>query len=551
MGISEDEGLFIKGVNPIDRFPCGAIYPIFEGEGEDPSDAVDDEITKRYDHDPESIWSDSAYTDVYWRKHGEGWIITVSLSNQQRMTAGSQNITDEAKERAEKTFFEARFILRIIEGEAGNYLSADNCLLDDEEQEIELQYKNRKVYAVGHGTGVDWKADKSGAIKYISTESIPTAEVPQITTTNTGYEKTLKLGFLAGAPDNKNEVIEKLTEFIHGYGDWINEQEKEVSKFKQDDKLAGARITNRMRKAQERMGLGIELLNNDDEALLAFSLANQVILNQMMQQNGAENQTKIYAWRPFQLAFLLTVIESSTNSESRYRDLVDLIWFPTGGGKTEAYLGLIAYAIILRRLKYPDTSGGTAALMRYTLRLLAKDQFLRAARMICALELIRRGRDDLGDAPISIGMWVGGDASPNKYDEALEKVNEARETGREPSLVIDKCPWCGKPFSITSGSYRSGKDHFDFICTNEFCEFGGSDKQLPCNVVDDYLYDNPSTLIISTIDKFARMPWEKRVGNFFGKPNNRPPELIIQDELHLISGALGSINGLNGKIAVN
>ena len=615
MGTSEDDGLFIKNNNPIDRFPCGAIYPLFEGEGVDPSDYVSNEIeelndkkpdddgiepetirryvppssiglsfylaglstsievsyyascykydnakrywlrsqmedihmtfyspTEGYYRDRREIWSGSAFADVLWRKHNEGWIITVSLCNKQQITGSHKSSTEFSKYRAEKTLFEARFKLYIIEGEVDNYLSIDNSLLDEEEQEIELQYRNRKVYAIGHGTGVDWKANEAGTIKSINTEPIPTTEIPQITTTYAGCGQTLKLSYLAGTSDNKGDVVDKLTEFVQGYSSWIEEQEEKVKQFQQNDKLVGTRITNRMREAEKRMRLGIELLKNDEESLLAFSLANQAILNQMIQHNGAENPKKTYAWRPFQLAFLLTVIESATDENSVHRDLVDLIWFPTGGGKTEAYLGLIAYTIVLRRLKYPDTYGGTAALMRYTLRLLAKDQFLRAARMICALELIRSQRDDLGVTPISIGMWVGGGASPNNYDEALKILDKAKNAGSEPSLVIDECPWCGELFSISSESYHSSRDSFYFVCKNKLCEFKG--KPLPCNVVDDHLYDNPPSLIVSTIDKFARMPWEKRVGNFFGKPNNRPPELIIQDELHLISGALGSINGL-------
>lgn len=294
---------------------------------------------------------------------------------------------------------------------------------------------------------------------------------------------------------------------------------------------------------------GIELLSDDSDALLAFSLANQAILDQMKQasrQKEPGGTQKEYRWRPFQLAFLLTTLESAANNESAYRDVMDLIWFPTGGGKTEAYLGLIAFVILLRRLKYPATSGGTVALMRYTLRLLTKDQYLRAARLICALELIRRKRDDLGEESISIGMWVGGDASPNTFRDAFEEVRKAHAAGREPSLVMDTCPWCGQPFSLTAGNYDSSKNHFAFRCTNRACGFGNSDDLLPCNVVDDHLYAHPPTLLISTVDKFARMAWEERAGNFFGKgkQGNRPPELIIQDELHLISGALGSINGI-------
>ncbi len=107
------------------------------------------------------------------------------------------------------------------------------------------------------------------------------------------------------------------------------------------------------------------------------------------------------------------------------RKMVDLIGFPTGGGKTEAYLGLTAFAVFWRRLDNPQ-NGGTTALMRYTLRLLATQQHQRAASLICACELIRREREeDLGTTPISIGLWVGGDVTPIRHDYAAKKLQQS------------------------------------------------------------------------------------------------------------------------------
>lgn len=608
---SEDEGRFLQGVNPIDRFPCGAIYPVFEGEGEDPAViegiAVHSEIedvpfaedgkesepvrryvppssigvslclanscghievtfsaaryeykdnrwvrtemetpavfyapTNDYDRSRKIIFDDCAIADVLWRKHGDVWIVTVSLCNNKSLTDEHyKNGNEFTEKRAEATLFEARFEVYMAKSELHVYPGIDLSLLDEEEQEIELQYRSQKEYAIGHGTGVTWEIGENDV--KITTDPIPTTEVPQVKF-DLGLNKILEFRYLSEASAKKDDVIAQLTAFVAGYARWIEEQEEAVQ---EKDKAVGARIINRMRLAEERMLSGISLLRKDDIALRAFSLASRAVLNQMTQADRQKGKTlkEDYAWRPFQLAFLLTVIESATDDKSEHRDLVDLIWFPTGGGKTEAYFGLIAYVVLLRRLKHPDTCGGTAALMRYTLRLLTKDQFLRAARLICALELIRRGDADLGEEPVSIGLWVGGEASPNHFSNAEGQVRKARETETEPSLVVDKCPWCGAPFSVQAGNYVSGAADFYFRCTNKPCEFGRGGR-LPCNIVDEYLYGTPPTLIIGTVDKFARMPWEKRVGNFFGMHGNRPPELVIQDELHLISGALGSISGL-------
>ena len=207
----------------------------------------------------------------------------------------------------------------------------------------------------------------------------------------------------------------------------------------------------------------------------------------------------------------------------------------------------MAFVICWHRLRFPASSGGTAILMRYTLRLLTKDQFRRAARLICALELIRREQPRLGDEPVTLGLWVGGASSPNSFSDAKQVFGDAVEAEqmRPPSLVVlEHCPWCGAPFEI-SRNFDVGAEHFRFHCTAEGCAFGASDDAtLPCNIVDDALYQSPPTLLLATVDKFARLAWEERCTAFFGVDGNRPPELIIQDELHLIAGDLGSVAGL-------
>ena len=296
------------------------------------------------------------------------------------------------------------------------------------------------------------------------------------------------------------------------------------------------------------------MLRSDPLAAESFRLANRAMLDQMVQADragGKATDPGDYRWRPFQLAFLLTVMVSAIREEDDFRDVLDLIWFPTGGGKTEAYLGLVAFLIVWRRLKFPGSGEGTAAFMRYTLRLLTRQQFERAARMVCALELIRRRRPErLGEAPIDAGIWVGGEISPNRYDRAREVVEEIRDgkPGARYKLLMERCPWCGSPFDATHG-YRATEVEFHFHCTDPGCAFGTDPRPLPCNVVDDALYDRPPSLLIGTIDKFARVAWEERTGAFFGvgsgsRPPSRPPELVIQDELHLVTGPLGSVAGL-------
>ena len=163
------------------------------------------------------------------------------------------------------------------------------------------------------------------------------------------------------------------------------------------------------------------MLRTDPLAAESFRWANRAMLDQMVQADragGREAEPGGYRWRPFQLAFLLTVMGSAIREEDEFRDVLDLIWFPTGGGKTEAYLGLIAFLIVWRRLKHPASGGGTVAFMRYTLRLLTRQQFERAARMVCALERLRRRHPErLGRLPSTPASGSGTRSAPTGTTE--------------------------------------------------------------------------------------------------------------------------------------
>jgi hypothetical protein len=487
-----------------------------------------------------------ARVDVQWRRFADGWIVTASLCNAQHI-ADSETGRDYVFERGGKTLFEASLRCVIDAGEVGVYPRVDRSLLDPEEQEIELQYAAKHIYAVGHGCAVDW-ALKDGKVFELRSETMPAVEVPQMTAdTGSGGEPVLSLARLARIDYTHATLLPGLGAFVDGYAAWVANQGGQNSELPSSDQAAGYRVVARMNTAVSRMRAGLRLLTGNAQARLAFALANRAMLDQMRQHDRRQGRSvadDAYRWRPFQLAFLLTTLESTAHEDSEFRDTVDLIWFPTGGGKTEAYLGLVAFLIALRRLRHSDTGGGTAVLMRYTLRLLTRDQFVRATRLVCALELIRRERTDLGSIPVTIGMWVGEASSPNSFGKAFELVSGARASGEKPALVLDHCPWCEQAFEANR-NYDSTPQRFHFLCRNPDCGFGASpDGVLPCNVVDEALYAEAPTMLVATVDKFARLTWEERANAFFGGALHRPPELIIQDELHLIASALGSVAGL-------
>jgi len=223
---------------------------------------------------------------------------------------------------------------------------------------------------------------------------------------------------------------------------------------------------------------------------------------------------------------------------------------------------------------YWDYHGGTTVLMRYTLRLLTTQQYERAASLICACDLIRienkekREQDlelgELGDEPITIGLWVGGSSTPNEISKARTQLTRLTDNPKEEyNFVVMKCPCCSSQIGKVDGAnqydtvskivgiHKKDGAHGDvyFKCENSACEY--SDHPLPLQVVDESIYDSPPTLLLGTVDKFAMIPWKKEAGNLFGFRGDHerthricPPELIIQDELHLIAGPLDTMVGL-------
>lgn len=497
------------------------------------------------------ILNGHAEINVRWRCHNKNWLVTVALVNR-RQTGGNVHYSEEL---AKVSFFQTQLACAPNQGRILPYPRLEGIRLPPEEEELELQYRDRKVFAIGHGVAADWTLDEHGEVKELAACFLPAVEVPLVTTNNPDLpERSMDLSFLAECDKRPEEVIGELEAFVGRYAAWVEAE----SKGRRDGSAAAnaviCRITERQQHAVDRMRRGCRLLRTDQKTRHAFSLGQEAMRQQMahvrlVQGHKTDNMT--FRWRPFQLAFLLLALESVVDPDSDERDLVDLLWFPTGGGKTEAYLALIAVLVLYRRLRWTGSRGGTAVIMRYTLRLLTAQQFQRATALICALEQMRRkSPKELGDEPITGGLWVGGASTPNRNDEALEILTELRSGQRGArGLFLDQCPWCGTPLvppldgdrDPQAFGIRQEGTGLVFLCPNNGCDFH---DQLPLHIVDEYLYEHPPTLLLATVDKFARLTWEDRATAFFGARPNRPPEMIIQDELHLIAGPLGSFAGL-------
>ncbi|MDV3257457.1 MAG: hypothetical protein LOX97_06675, partial [Sphingomonas sp.] len=491
----------------------------------------------------------------------------------------------------------------------------------DDERVNRVIYSGRAVRAVGHGCAVDW--EDSGTALW--TDVMPAWEMSPMdfdVKDVEGNPLRLPMRVFAEMDGPDHDAFRLVDGLVSSYEKWISELRPDCFPNLRD---TADGLVLRCGQAAARMREGLDLLKGrDGTARRAFALANRAMLMAqhrrsgearvpefksdqqaaIRRQQGSRNRVRpapelvgwkrdyaaldlesdevkaaerridrpIGQWRPFQLAFLLMSIEGIVHGDSDDRQIVDLIWFPTGGGKTEAYLGLTAFTVFFNVLsgrvnKEANECRAVSILMRYTLRLLTAQQFERAVKLFCAMELIRKEENSgLGNAPFSVGLWVGGSNTPNRVDYQSDDAPGAvqskkkleKDSGARNPFVLLQCPWCDARFGhvaegVVHGYRIAGKGvgaTFEYVCPDGRCEFGpGHHLRIPAQVVDENLYREPPTLLIGTVDKFAMLAWTPEARSFFGIGNDGTrqadgPVLIIQDEMHLMTGPLGTMVGL-------
>lgn len=447
----------------------------------------------------------------------------------------------------------------------------DSHLKSFDDLQNELLYHSQKTYAIGHSIAVEWD-ELPFPPSVIRTTYLPSYEIKPMKFDIPSLKDTGVFNATNYINPDDRYMFDKLHLFLSKYEEWIYDRNSEVLKLPGHLQNTGATNIEKCFSTLNRMKDTIKLLQNNEEARIVFCLAHEAMI--LQRESCIETKERSYkskkyneetlVWRPFQLAFILSSFESIINEDSKDRDNLDLVWVSTGGGKTEAYLFAIASTIFNRRLIHQDNYEGTAVIMRYTLRLLTSQQFERASSLIVACEYIRINSSlKLGDDPISIGLWVGGQTTPNSNSDAKFNINQMEREARagiNPSSLsnfqIVKCPWCLEENSIfnkmENGKYkfgiqiaRSQNNFHNIYCLNSKCTFNKS-RCLPIHVVDENIFRFKPSLLFGTVDKFAQIAFKEETKKIFGSDNDssRPPELIIQDELHLISGPLGSIVGL-------
>lgn len=473
----------------------------------------------------------------------------------------------------------------------------------------EFYFAQRPILGRGRGCAAVWDKPVNGKTTSISTAFIPEYEFPGVSAALDGFDQYYFSTLTMSKKAKKDETIGKLKTLADSYDSWIT---KTLSGSKRmEDQAFRERIGNtvigRCQDALRRIREGIHIIETDDTAFEAFCFMNCVIFLQNSIKNYAKKhgtdevvcsftdfirqkgKSSNFGWRPFQIAFILMNLAGIVNPEHPDREIVDLLYFPTGGGKTEAYLGLMAFAIANRRLRATEDSeynldGGVTVMLRYTLRLLTTQQRDRITKMVVAAEKIRRqAYPHFGTEPISIGFWVGGGVTPNKFEEFIEKPDrpqDARSAVNHVCKQLLTCPFCGKPLKEENFYIDTDRKTIEIYCSDRDCEFykyRDGRYPIPVYLVDEEIYSKCPTIILSTVDKFARLPWDVSTNALLGRVNRKcsrdgyvaigaehgrhnrtetlptstltdirpflPPELIIQDELHLITGPLGTVYG--------
>lgn len=546
------------------------------------------------------------------KEHEGGWLLTVVLRNTTPV-AGTQQSRNAV---LYQTYFEVSTESGRLEKYPESRRPFDQ--LDPEEQSLALLYREAATWGIGHGCASGWDAEPGQSPSTLYVDVMPAVQLPSMTPDikdAQGNQIQLSMRALAGLTDDgEGPAWQSLENLAAEYASWIQRGRDQTTALDARFAPVGSRHLDACDACLNRITAGIALLRSDARVRSAFRLANLAMLLQQIAtkqlvrrplhwnaalrmvgpeggyrspwsiyQDKQEASDRLGSWRAFQIAFLLMSLDGVRDGRSPHREIVDLIWFPTGGGKTEAYLAVMAFFMFHERLlmsggRTEPRRDGTNVLMRYTLRMLTTQQFQRAASLICAMDYLRRnptahGIGEISGARFSLGLWIGGDGSPNKIDGAKTELKAFCKGNVDGNpLVLTECPWCRaeigrydghRPNVIPQNQWNAVRTRgiTDVAsegpllhCTDGRCSFGQEHWQhwLPVEVIDERIYRHPPSLVIATADKLAIVAYRPDSGALFGRrvvggrprQDFLPPGLIIQDELHLISGPLGTMYAL-------
>lgn len=542
--------------------------------------------------------------------NGEQWLITITLRNRTKTDLPGHS---------QFMLFQSYFEVKLTGGATYQpYPDPPQSTGHDTEREsLALLYSRSKTWAIGHNCAAGWRIGEGDVVASVFADVFPVIETASMTPDiHDRDDNTLQFSMreLAELPDSVDSPVwTKLKRLESEYRHWIDQQKTRMASLEISMQPVANRHLADCELVCDRIAAGIETLKTNPNARIAFRLANKAMMLQqiatkilkprklvfnkqiggrgrIVPEGECKGPLRLYEegmhtdqignWRAFQLAFLLMHIPEFSNEEepefAGKRENIELIWFPTGGGKTEAYLGVAAYSMFLARLVQGDKESrgetflpvdGTNILMRYTLRMLTTQQFQRAAALICAMECLRENFNEkpIAGSRFSLGLWIGGSSTPNRNEQAvvaIKRYQSKHSSQKNNPLVLTECPWCRAEIGLAEIRRPNGWNEKDWkihslrgvvdgpkpklCCSDPDCPF---EEELPVLVIDEQIYETPPSLVIATADKFAVISYRPDARAIFGrnqdgKQVHRPPFLIIQDETHLISGPLGTMFGL-------
>ncbi len=525
------------------------------------------------------IFDNRARLDIRVSEYADQKIITITVINIQMSDSKTQS--GKLKILPEHVLHRLKMEVSSSKGICP-YPKVFKSTYDSEEEEQRILFRNEFTFAIGHSCSVDWNDPLESKTSLVRLNFLPVGITKKSKSLMEEYidSKSINLKFLSFA--DKNDVIEELKSFARPYKSWINDVLNllENLDFEEFSKTAADNLKDKLIKTEKRILEGINFLERNNNAFQAFQFANRAMLMQMSHENLHQTLRKLdsnisfekdnpyvsdfqnidyskessFNWYPFQLGFFLLACESVAINDHQDREIVDLIWFATGGGKTEAYLLVSAYLIFFNRLSGINKNC-SEIIMRYTLSLLTQDQFVRSTRIILACEKLRRDHSSLGETVIDIGLWIGGEGVPNKIageensaaSVRQELINQSQPNNESP-FILGSCPWCNTNLvpknTSDDGSYgfkiNEDQTSFKVFCPSKNCEFH---EGLPVQIIDEMIYKKSPTFLLGTIDKFAQFALKPQAKNLLAYDDDCV-SLIIQDELHLISGPLGTIAGI-------
>lgn len=583
------------------------------------------EINLDQDKSDYLIENKSARIHVQVFEQDERRVVEIALINELR---------HEKKAPVGSWMFQAGFTVTGVDDSAV-FLPVNDALVDstpstdNELQHLWLLYRDQLEFAIGRACSA-MAVESPGMRRALAvrTEWLPTTDIAQ---TRAGHPDGILLDMKTLAESSPSQLFEGLSPLLVEYEIWIKSQEKMAADLPGHLTTVAKDAIERATWTLLRLRKGLDLLSEDSvagvQAQKSFAFMNRAMYEQRIRSEVALARTNdatltasealkevrkrgsaVASWRPFQIAFIIKQLPSMVDPSDHLRSgeaaAAELLFFPTGGGKTEAYLGLAAFTFAIRRLQgivetsdgEVDGGSGVGVLMRYTLRLLTSQQFVRATTLVCAAELMRRENPEIwGNEPFRIGLWVGSSVTPKRFEDAQYEINSAKDDESSGHgltvLQVKRCPWCGESISSKRDVTANEDLRRIFVhCGDRLgsCEFSkagiAGEEGLPLLTVDEEIYRYPPTFLLATVDKFARLAREGQAASLFGyvrekcerhgyrhsdtteaicsgaeshQPKGklpasssipairlRPPDLIIQDELHLITGSLGTAVGL-------